>query len=115
MQVKGKDMSEGVYSMFLIERLVVNCLYVGGEKSICFLTAVTPGPRGDRLELADTRTERCQIQPRKQRLPLLLHTLEADAYACTLFTYMHAEQVSRDSFNVRVKADQSIHPLFVEK
>jgi hypothetical protein len=51
-QVEGR--SDGVCSVCLIERCVVNCLCVGGEKSICFLTAVTSGPWADRLELADT-------------------------------------------------------------
>lgn len=37
----------------LIEHCVVNCLCVGGEKSICFLTAVTSGPWGEKLEQTD--------------------------------------------------------------
>lgn len=51
---RGKGLSDGVCSVCLIERCVVNCLCVGGEKSICFLTAVNSGPWADRLELADT-------------------------------------------------------------
>lgn len=51
---QGKGLSEGVSSVCLIERCVVNCLCVGGEKSICFLAAVTSRPWGERLELADT-------------------------------------------------------------
>lgn len=63
---QGKGLSEGVSSVCLIERCVVNCLCVGGEKSICFLTAVTSRPWGERLELADTdphihtRAQLCQ-------------------------------------------------------
>lgn len=49
-------MSGGVSSVCLIERCVVNCLCVGGEKSICFLTAMTSRPWGERLKLAQTHT-----------------------------------------------------------
>lgn len=43
---QGKGLSEDFSSITLIERRVVNCLCVGGEKSICFLTAVTSRPWG---------------------------------------------------------------------
>lgn len=43
---QGKGLSEDFSSVTLIERRVVNCLCVGWEKSICFLTAVTSRPWG---------------------------------------------------------------------
>ena len=90
---QGKGLSEGVSSVCLIERCVVNCLCVGGEKSICFLTAVTSRPWGERLELADTdahthtHAQLCQKNPKPclastnlhmqtHTLPLLAHTLK---------------------------------------
>lgn len=82
---QGKGLSEGVSSVCLIERCVVNCLCVGGEKSICFLTAVTSRPWGERLELADTDTyihthaQPCQKPPKpclaSTNLHMHAHTL----------------------------------------
>lgn len=50
----------------LIEHHVVNCSRVGGEKSICLLTAVTSGPLGEKLEQTDTctNTRPCRALPK---------------------------------------------------
>lgn len=62
----------------LIEHHVVNCLCVGGEKSICFLTAVTSGPLGEKLEQTDTctntRTCRALPSPSNHALQVQSHT-----------------------------------------
>lgn len=51
-----QNLSEDLSTMCLIEHCLVNCLCVGGEKSICFLSAMTSRPWGERLDLADTDT-----------------------------------------------------------
>lgn len=63
----------------LIEHHVVNCLCVGGEKSICFLTAVTSGPLGEKLEQTDTctNTRTCRALPNPSN-----HALQVQSDTC---------------------------------
>lgn len=63
----------------LIEHHVVNCLCVGGEKSICFLTAVTSGPLGEKLEQTDTctNTRTCRALPNPSN-----HALQVQSHTC---------------------------------
>lgn len=73
----------------LIERHVVNCLCVGGEKSICFLTAVTSGPLGEKLEQTDTctNTRTCRALPNPSN-----HALQVQCHAAdqpSLFWHTH--------------------------
>lgn len=99
---QGKGLSEGVSSVCLIERCVVNCLCVGGEKSICFLTAVTSRPWGERLELADTdphvHTHAQLCQKKKTKTMPCKHKLaHADPYPLPTGAHTETRTYTRSS------------------
>lgn len=89
----------------LIEHHVVNCLCVGGEKSICFLTAVTSGPWGEKLEQTDrhthahththtyTRTRLALPKPLKPCLASPISHIEAHSFSTGTHT---PSRVNRD-------------------
>lgn len=105
---QGKGLSEGVSSVCLIERCVVNCLCVGGEKSICFLTAVTSRPWGERLELADTDAHtHTHTHSSAKRTPN--HALQAQTCTCRPIPFLYWHTHSNAHMHTPSSEEEDVH------
>lgn len=89
----------------LIEHHVVNCLCVGGEKSICFLTAVTSGPWGEKLEQTDRHTHTLsQIHTHTSSFAKTPQTMPCKSnltHRGPLFLYWHTHSIQGEQGRAR--------------
>lgn len=102
---QGKGLSEGVSSVCLIEHSVVNCLCVGGEKSICFLAAMTSRPWGERLKLADTDTHAKLCQINHKTMPCKHKLTNADPDHSSIDTHTHTQT----HMHIRSSEEEDVH------
>lgn len=104
-QVKVR--ARGICRVCLIELCVVNSLCIGEEKSICFLTAVTSRPWGERLKLADTHTH-SHISKALPTKPSN-HTSRAQTSTCTATASSYWNPQCKMQKNTPSFEDEDVH------